>query len=65
MMRLVSYDYLNNYAETKEIIYESVNLKGVVPEPKQNTFSLQSITTSTGFANIGPIFYKVHELSSE
>ena len=27
-------------AETKEMIYESVNLKGVVYEPKQNSFSL-------------------------
>ena len=30
------------YAETKEMIYELVNLKGVVYEPKQNSFSLQS-----------------------
>ena len=47
------------------MIYESVNLKGVVYEQKQNSFSLPSITTCTGFANVGPIFYKVHSLSSE
>ena len=37
---------LQYYAQTKEIIYESVNLKGVVYAPKQKSFSLQSITTS-------------------
>ena len=40
-MRLISYDFLNCYAVTKEMIYESLNLKGVVYEPKQNSFSLQ------------------------
>ena len=30
MMQFVSYDFLYYYAETKEIIYESVKLKGVV-----------------------------------
>ena len=29
------------YAETKEMIYESVNLKGVLYEPKPNSFILQ------------------------
>ena len=52
------------YAETKEMIYESVNLKGVVNRRKQNCFGLQSITTCTGFANVGLIFY-VHSLCSE
>ena len=47
------------------MIYESVNLKGVVFEPKQNSFCLQSLTTPTGFANVGPIFYEVHSLCSE
>ena len=42
------------YAETKEMIYKSLNLKGVVYE--QNSFSFQSITTRTGFTN-GSIFY--------
>ena len=28
------------YAETKEMIYESLNLKGAVYDPKQNSFSL-------------------------
>ena len=28
------------YAKTKEMIYESLNLKRVVYEPKQNSFSL-------------------------
>ena len=32
------------YAETKEMVYESLNLKGVVYEPKQNSFSLHSMT---------------------
>ena len=45
------------YAETKEMIYESVNLKRVVYEPKQYSFSFQSMTRCTGFANVGPIFY--------
>ena len=31
------------YAETKEIIYESVNLKGVVHEPKQTLSALTRI----------------------
>ena len=53
------------YAETKEMIYESVNLKGVVYEPKQNSFSFQSISTCAGFGNVDPIFYKVYSLSSE
>ena len=53
------------YAETNEMIYESVNLKGVVYEPKQNSFSLQTITIHTGFTNVGAIFYKVHSLSCE
>ena len=43
-MQLVSYDSLYYYAETKEMIDESVNLKGVVYEPKHNSFSLQCIT---------------------
>ena len=42
-----------------------MNLKEVVNEPEQNSFSLQSVTTRTGFANVDPIFYKVHSLSSE
>ena len=29
------------YAETKEMIHESVNLKGAVYKPKQNSFCLQ------------------------
>ena len=53
------------YAKTKEMIYESVNLKGVAYEPKQNSFSLQFIATCAGFANVGPIFHRVHSLSSE
>ena len=53
------------YAETKEMIYKSVNLRGAVYEPKQNSFSFRSIARCTGFANVGPIFYKVHSLSSE
>ena len=57
--------FLHCSAETKEIIYESVNLKGVVWEPKQNSFRLNSFLTRTGFANVGPIFYKVHFLNSE
>ena len=28
------------FAETREIISESLNLKGVIYEPKQNSFSL-------------------------
>ena len=47
------------------MIFELVNLKGVVYEPKQNSFSLQSITACTGFANVGLTFYKVNSLSSE
>ena len=47
------------YAQTKAMIYESVNLKGVVYEPKQNSFSLQSITTCTGFANVSLTFIKL------
>ena len=53
------------YAETKEMLHGSVNLKGVVYEPKQNSFSFQSINTCTDVAVVGPIFYKVHPLSSE
>ena len=53
------------YAEAKEIIYESTNSEAVVYELKQNSFTLLSITTPTGFANVGPIFYKVHSLISE
>ena len=45
------------------MIYESVNLKGVVYEPKQNSSSLQSVTTRTGFTKVGSIFYEVHLLS--
>ena len=45
MMRLASYDSFYYYPETKEIIYESGNLKGVVYKPKQTCSSLQSITT--------------------
>ena len=52
------------YGETKGTINdESVNLKGAVYEPKQNSFNLQSV--STGFTNVGSIFYKVRSLSSE
>ena len=51
-----------SYFENKEMIYESVNLKGAEYEPKQNSSSLQSITICTCFGNIGPIFYKVHSL---
>ena len=40
MMRHVSYDSFVCYAETKEMIYEPVNLKRVVYEPKQNFLSL-------------------------
>ena len=50
--------FLYYYAETKEMIHESVNLKGVVYEPKQNSFSIQSFTKSTGFANVGPALVK-------
>ena len=64
-MRFVSYDSFLYYAKTKEMIYKSVNLKGAVYEPKQNSFSLQSIPTRTSFANVGRIFYKVHSLSSD
>ena len=49
-------------AETKKMIYESVNVKGAVYKPKQNSFtsfSFQSITTCTGFASVGLIF--VHQ----
>ena len=31
---------LYDYAEAKEMIYESVNMKGVVYEPSQNSFIL-------------------------
>ena len=31
------------YAEAKEMIYESLNLKGAVYEPKQNSFSPQLV----------------------
>ena len=48
------------YAETKEMIHDSLNLKGVVYEPKK---IFQS--SCKRFANIGPIFYKVHSLRSE
>ena len=34
------------YAEAKEMTYESMNLKGVVYEPKETSFSLHSITLS-------------------
>ena len=50
--------FLHCYAEIKEMIYESVNLKGIVYEPKQKSVSLQSISTCTGFA-------EVHLLRSE
>ena len=40
------------------MIYESVDLK-------ENSFSLQPIATRTGFANAGPVFYKVHSVSFE
>ena len=45
------------------MIYESENLKAVVYEIKQNSFSLQSITTCAGFANVDSIFYKVDSMS--
>ena len=54
---------LYHYSETNEMIYESVKLKAVLYKPKH--FSFQSITTCTGFANVGSIFYKVHSLSFE
>ena len=47
------------------MIYESVNLKGVVYEPKQNSFSLQSVFKCTGFANFDLFFYEANSLSSE
>ena len=52
------------YAETKEMIYESVNSKGIVYKPQQTSHSLYSMTTCTGFANVGPVFYKFHSLIS-
>ena len=54
---------LHYYAETNRgnDLYESVNLKRFVYE---NSFSLQSITTSTSFADLGAIFYKVHSHSA-
>ena len=55
-MRSASYVLLYYYAETKQMIYESVNLKGVLYKPKQNCISLQRIITCTDFANIGLIF---------
>ena len=55
----------NSDKQRTDDIYESVNLKGAVYEPKQNSSSLQSITTSAGFTNVGSMFYKVHSLSSE
>ena len=39
------FTFVQPVAETKETIYESVNLKGSVYEPKQNSFSLQSVIT--------------------
>ena len=51
-----------SYSENKEMIYESVNLKGAEYEPKQNSSSLHSIATCTCSGNIDPIFYKVHSL---
>ena len=45
------------YAETKEMISESLDLKRVVYISDQNFFSLQSITICTRFENVGPIFY--------
>ena len=59
------FTFVHPVAETREMIYESLNLKGVVTEPKQISFGLQSITTCTGFETVCPIFYKVHSLSSE
>ena len=65
-MWLISYNsFILLCCWTKERIYESVNLKGVVYKAKQSCFSLQSVTTCTGFANIGEIFYKVHSLTSK
>ena len=46
------------YAEKKEMIYESVNLKGVVYEPNQNSFGLQSITTRIGLQTLARSFIK-------
>ena len=48
------------YSESKETIYKSLNLKGLVYEPKQNSYSLQSITTCVCFGKVGPILYKVN-----
>ena len=42
----------------KEMIYESVNLKWVVNEPKQNSFGLQSITTRIGLQTLARSFIK-------
>ena len=40
------------------MIYESVNLKGVVYEPKQNSFGFQSITTRIGLQTLARSFIK-------
>ena len=50
------------YFETREMIGE---FESSFVRAKTNSFSLQSITTPTGFANICPIFYKVHSPSSK
>ena len=49
--------YLYYYAESNEMIYESVNLKGAVYEPKHNSRLSVYHHTLT-------VFYKVHFLSS-
>ena len=40
------------------MIYESVNLKRVVYEPKQNSFGLQSITARIGLQTLARSFIK-------
>ena len=49
---------LVSYSENKEMIYESVNLKGAEYEPKQNSSSLQSITTCTCLETLARSFIK-------
>ena len=42
------------------MVYESVNLKGVVYKSKQNSFSFQPINTCAGFANVAQLLYFIH-----
>ena len=62
----MSYDsfLLLLYAETKEMIYESVNLKEVVYKPKQ-TVSAFSLSPHVQVFKRWSYLYKVHSLSSE